>query len=410
MKPIIRVENLSKEYRIGAQRASYATLRDKVAEVARAPWKLLRERGDRADETIWALRDVNFAVQPGEVMGIIGQNGAGKSTLLKILSRITEPTRGEVLLYGRVASLLEVGTGFHPELTGRDNIYLNGAILGMRTAEIQRRFDEIVSFSEIERFIDTPVKHYSSGMYMRLAFSVAAHLEPEILMVDEVLAVGDIAFQTKCLNKMGEVSSRGRTVILVSHNLDAIERISSRALIIDQGEVTYSGLSSDVVAHYLRHTKRLQKHSSVVHLETSGITCSWKINGRSPEEVVPWETGLPLEIAVDLECQHITACPPVDLGFYCMNGRKLFGVMSDPVIDHSEEPPRKRWQVIFNIGKMPLSRQIIYFDLGIRMGAGAGYAALWKRAGEVQVSSETQSPSLSSDSVVAPAIIVSIAS
>ena len=210
MKPIIRVENLSKQYRIGAQQASYSTLRDSITNAFTAPFKNTRnpKPETRNSETLWALKDINFEVHPGEVVGIIGRNGAGKSTLLKILSRITEPTTGRVDLYGRVGSLLEVGTGFHPELTGRENIYLNGAVLGMKREEIKRRFDEIVAFAEVEKFLDTPVKHYSSGMYMRLAFAIAAHLDPEILVIDEVLAVGDSRFQKKCLAKMEDMAHK----------------------------------------------------------------------------------------------------------------------------------------------------------------------------------------------------------
>src|SRR6266516_5601056 len=216
MKSIIRVETLGKQYIIGAREAGYDTLRDSIVEAVRAPFERLRRRnGQRNQETIWALKNVSFEVAPGEVVGVIGRNGAGKSTLLKLLSRITEPTTGRAELYGRVASLLEVGTGFHPELTGRENIYLNGAILGMRKAEINRKFDEIVDFAGLEKFLETPVKRYSSGMYMRLAFAVASHLEPEILMVDEVLAVGDAQFQKKCLGKMGDVARAGRTVLFV---------------------------------------------------------------------------------------------------------------------------------------------------------------------------------------------------
>src|SRR5262245_12141023 len=225
MRPIIRVENLSKQYRIGARQTPYLTLRESIINAARSPLNWFRRNGHPEDNTIWALKDVNFEVKPGEVVGVIGRNGAGKSTLLKILSRITEPTTGQVDLYGRVGSLLEVGTGFHVELSGRENIYLNGAILGMKRNEIDHRFDEIVAFAEIEKFIDTPVKHYSSGMYMRLAFAVAAHLEPEVLLVDEVLAVGDSSFQKKCLGKMQEVGQAGRTIFFVSHNMAAIQNL-----------------------------------------------------------------------------------------------------------------------------------------------------------------------------------------
>ncbi|MBS1811282.1 MAG: ATP-binding cassette domain-containing protein [Acidobacteria bacterium] len=242
MKPIIRVENLSKQYRIGAQQASYGTLRDSLTNTVTAPFRRFKDSRNskpetRNSETIWALKDINFEVMPGEIVGIIGRNGAGKSTLLKILSRITEPTTGRIDLYGRVGSLLEVGTGFHAELTGRENIYLNGTILGMKREEITRRFDEIVAFAEIEKFLDTPVKHYSSGMYMRLAFAVAAHLEPEILVIDEVLAVGDAEFQKKCLGKMQDVASQGRTVLFVSHNMNAIEQLCSTAFRLDKGRI-----------------------------------------------------------------------------------------------------------------------------------------------------------------------------
>ncbi len=253
MTPIIKVENLSKQYRIGSRQASYATLRTSLAEMARAPMKHLRRNGRSPAETIWALKDVSFEVMLGEVVGIIGRNGAGKSTLLKILSRITEPTSGGVDLHGRVGSLLEVGTGFHAELTGRENIYLNGAILGMKKTEIDHKFDEIVAFAEIERFIDTAVKHYSSGMYMRLAFSVAAHLEPEILLVDEVLAVGDSAFQRKCLGKMGDVAKEGRTVLFVSHNMSAVQSLCKRAIWLQDGKVKKDGQSDYVVAQYLKN-------------------------------------------------------------------------------------------------------------------------------------------------------------
>jgi lipopolysaccharide transport system ATP-binding protein len=253
MKPIVLVEGLSKQYRIGAREAGYDTLRESIVTAVRAPFERLRRRnGKRNAETIWALKDVSFEVAPGEVVGIIGRNGAGKSTLLKVLSRITEPTTGSAKLYGRVSSLLEVGTGFHPELTGRENIYLNGAILGMRKTEIDRKFDEIVAFAELEKFLDTPVKRYSSGMYMRLAFAVASHLEPEILLVDEVLAVGDAAFQKKCLGKMGEVARQGRTVLFISHNMAAVKSLCGRAIWLDGGQIVALGETGQVVLEYLQ--------------------------------------------------------------------------------------------------------------------------------------------------------------
>ena len=253
---MVHAEALGKRYHLrhaAEGHGSYTTLRDTIAATAAIPvqWLTGRRTPRATKEEFWALRDVSFAVDEGEVVGIIGRNGAGKSTLLKILSRITEPSRGRVTLGGRVASLLEVGTGFHPELSGRENIFLNGAILGMTRHEIARKFDEIVAFAEVERFLDTPVKHYSSGMYVRLAFGVAAHLEPDVLIVDEVLAVGDAEFQKKSLGKMREVSSGGRTVLFVSHNMAAIQTLCSRALWLDRGTVAFDGSAGESIRRYL---------------------------------------------------------------------------------------------------------------------------------------------------------------
>jgi lipopolysaccharide transport system ATP-binding protein len=246
---MIHVEDIGKRYRLGAGRR-HDTLRDLLAHGARGLFGG-RGGGGRSEDAFWALRHVSFDVAEGEVVGIIGKNGAGKSTLLKLMSRITPPTEGRIRLNGRVASLLEVGTGFHPELTGRENVFMNGAILGMRQREIKAKLDEIVAFSEVEKFIDTPVKHYSSGMYVRLAFAVAAHLEPEILIVDEVLAVGDAEFQKKCLGKMGEVAQGGRTVLFVSHNMAAIRRLCDRSVLLEKGKMVFDGPSEETVAHYL---------------------------------------------------------------------------------------------------------------------------------------------------------------
>jgi lipopolysaccharide transport system ATP-binding protein len=254
----IRVTQIGKQYRIGAQSAGYRTLMESIGEVVQAPLRLFSSarRNAAAKQQsqpgrIWALRDISFDVRQGQVLGIIGRNGAGKSTLLKILSRVTEPTEGQAEIYGRVGSLLEVGTGFHPELTGRENIYLNGAILGMKRAEIERKFDEIVEFSEVTQFIDTPVKRYSSGMYLRLAFAVAAHLEPEILVVDEVLAVGDAEFQRKCLGKMSDVAQQGRTVLFVSHNMSAILRLTEESLVLDHGTLVFRAPTPQAIDYYM---------------------------------------------------------------------------------------------------------------------------------------------------------------
>jgi len=322
--PIISVENLSKRYLVGhrAERAgayNYTALRDvlgrEMRNFGRKALDVIRGRqvvqGDTVEE-YWALKDVSFEVHEGEVLGIIGRNGAGKSTLLKILSRITEPTAGRVTLRGRVASLLEVGTGFHPELSGRENIYLNGAILGMSRAEIRKKFDEIVAFAEVEKFLDTPVKRYSSGMYVRLAFAVAAHLEPEILIVDEVLAVGDAEFQKKCLGKMDEVSRReGRTVLFVSHNMAAVSELTNRAVFLDRGSIALDGRVGDTVAAYL--SKRTQQpiyltdrdeYYEEPHIARAEVLAS------DPSGV--HQFGAPLEIAVWV--RHLRGVPRAHLG------------------------------------------------------------------------------------------------
>jgi lipopolysaccharide transport system ATP-binding protein len=251
----IRAEGLGKRYRLGTG-GSYKTLREFLPGLVSGAVKRVRSAGAEASkpESFWALRDVSFDVNHGDVVGVIGWNGAGKSTLLKIFSRITWPTEGRAAIHGRIGSLLEVGTGFHPELTGRENIFLNGAIMGMRRHEIASKFDEIVTFAEVDKFIDTPVKHYSSGMYVRLAFAIAAHLEPEILIVDEVLAVGDLAFQQKCLGKMSEVSRGGRTILFVSHNMAVVEKLCQRAIVLHHGRIAYEGKTADAIHHYLNST------------------------------------------------------------------------------------------------------------------------------------------------------------
>jgi lipopolysaccharide transport system ATP-binding protein len=310
----IRVEGIGKKYRIG-KIEKYKTLRDSIASAIGAPFQRARKLfqgewgGDaEPDQAFWALEDISFEVKQGEVIGVIGGNGAGKSTLLKILSRIAEPTVGFAEIHGRVGSLLEVGTGFHPELTGRENTYLNGAILGMKQADIERKFDEIVAFSEVEKFIDTPVKHYSSGMYLRLAFSVAAHLEPEILLIDEVLAVGDAGFQKKCLGKMGSVAKEGRTVLFVSHNLGAITQLCGRVVQLEKGRLKRVGPSFEVVNTYLASLfgtevksswsmESSQPNDSEVRFTSARLLSS---DGQ-PRSVVTFNDSLVVEIAYDVK-------------------------------------------------------------------------------------------------------------
>jgi lipopolysaccharide transport system ATP-binding protein len=265
MLPAIKVENLCKKYVVGQKERGYKTFREALVDIIKVPSKCIQKFNvdSSQDMYFWALKDINFEVKHGEVIGIIGRNGAGKSTLLKVLSRITEPTQGEVRISGRITSLLEVGTGFHPELTGRENIYLNGAILGMSRSEINRKFDEIVDFAEVEKFLDTPVKRYSSGMYVRLAFAVAAHLDSEILVVDEVLAVGDIQFQKKCLGKMQTIGNSGRTVIFVSHDMTAMQAFCSRVIRLNQGKLIGDGIAEEQISLYLKEMMGFKTNKSI---------------------------------------------------------------------------------------------------------------------------------------------------
>lgn len=327
----ISVENISKRYRIGRAQQRHDTLRDAIVAGLQAPLSRWRSNGRHAeDNTIWALKDVSFEVEQGEVVGVIGRNGAGKSTLLKILSQITEPTSGRAVINGRVGSLLEVGTGFHPELTGRENIYLNGAILGMRRDEIRRQFDEIVAFSEIEKFLDTPVKRYSSGMYVRLAFAVAAHLEPEILVVDEVLAVGDARFQQKCLGKMQDVSSSGRTVLFVSHNMGAIQRLCSRAILLVNGEVTGNDDARLIVPRYLADSSMVDPPESWIDLAAvdrkgSGSAQFVGLSYTSHSDSLkgrPYVDG-PIEFLLDIVSDSPREISSLAVTFYDQQGTKL---------------------------------------------------------------------------------------
>lgn len=334
----IQVEHLSKQYVLRHQQASrYTALRDvlvdKVKSVASGKFS------SATSETFLALDDVNFSIQSGERVGIIGRNGAGKSTLLKILSRIVVPTKGRITLEGRVASLLEVGTGFHPELTGRENIFLNGAILGMTKSEIARKFDEIVAFAEVERFLDTPVKRYSSGMYVRLAFAVAAHLEPEILVVDEVLAVGDAAFQKKCLGRMKEVAVEGRTVLFVSHNMEAVQKLCTTGILLEQGRVTAQGAMDSVINAYLEQSAGMQ---SVVTIDRGLLTEDQPgrvktisvrpESGKSSPEI---PAGSPFVVEVDFEISRTLNHFIAAAGMVTMMGFPIRTVWSKPQVIHA---------------------------------------------------------------------------
>jgi lipopolysaccharide transport system ATP-binding protein len=326
--PVITVEGLGKRYTLRHQ-VVHDTLRGRLTHALQAPVRWMRggrNGSTRGEEDFWALRDVSFEVKRGEVLGIIGRNGAGKSTLLKILSRITESTTGRVRIRGRVASLLEVGTGFHPELTGRENIYLNGAILGMTRAEIRRKFDEIVAFAEVEKFIDTPVKHFSSGMYVRLAFAVAAHLEPEILIIDEVLAVGDMQFQRKCLGKMQEVASgQGRTVLFVSHNTAAVQNLCSRGLLLEGGRRRFAGDTAEALALYVNSgstTGGLSIDKQVAPPDAPVRCTNLLVNGNATDRVAMTSSTEPLEIVAEV---RVTADTRVSLETYLCDryGNKL---------------------------------------------------------------------------------------
>lgn len=332
MNIIIEVNHLSKRYRIG-KNSRKASFRRSIFNRITSPFSYLIDsiRPPSEEEILWAIQDISFEAQQGEVLGIIGRNGAGKSTLLKILSRITEPSSGKAIIRGRVGSLLEVGTGFHPELTGRENIFLNGTILGMKRHEINRKFDEIVAFAEIERFLNTPVKRYSSGMYVRLAFAVAAHLEPEILLIDEVLAVGDVAFQKRCLNAMGDIAKQGRTVLFVSHNLNAVQRLCSRVILIDHGQIAAQGSSSHILINYLSEsTKNEQPHQWIeiekdINRSGSGKAYFSAMKYGSRNEKVNYQLypNGPLEVIVEIESDSSRPVESIAVVLYDQYGLKL---------------------------------------------------------------------------------------
>jgi homopolymeric O-antigen transport system ATP-binding protein len=363
MRPIIKVEKLGKRYLIG-EREPYRTIRESITRAVAAPWRGLRARlagGSNVREAnhVWALSDVSFEVMPGEVLGVIGRNGAGKSTLLKVLSRITEPTTGRAELYGRVGSLLEVGTGFHPELTGRENIRLSGAIMGMRRAEITRKFDQIVDFAEIERFVDTPVKRYSSGMYVRLAFAVAAHLDPEILLVDEVLAVGDASFQKKCLGKIGEVARAGRTVIFVSHNMASIESLCTVCLMLSGGRMVSDGATAKVIEHYIASDISNDSGESSLIGHSGRLSNSFptmtvvRLCSKPGEPTSLLQIGSPLSVEVAFRAARPLR-PTLGLRVKTAQGTPVFGVSNRWTHAGADAPPVSEGVISCDFMSLPL--------------------------------------------------------
>ncbi len=329
----IQVENLSKKYRIGRRQEQHDTLRDAMAGAVNGLRR--KSQHDHKQETIWALNDISFNLTHGQAVGIIGRNGAGKSTLLKILSQITEPTSGRAVINGRVGSLLEVGTGFHPELTGRENIYLNGAILGMSRKEISKKFDEIVTFAEIEKFLDTPVKRYSSGMFVRLGFSVAAHLEPDILLVDEVLAVGDTEFQKRCLGKMDDITSEGRTILFVSHNMNVIQRLCKSTILLDKGSIKSISDTSEVIKTYIQRglnddqpakwIELSNKRSREIHEKSAHFSQVWYSSHNPELSYLPYPDGQ-LEIRLKIDSDKLRVINSIAVSFYDRYGSKLVNV------------------------------------------------------------------------------------
>ena len=369
----IHVRGLGKKYRIGGPPEKYHTLRDAIVNSVKAPVRMLTARdADKSTNEFWALKNVSFDVHCGEIIGIIGRNGAGKSTLLKILSRITTPTEGEADIYGRVGSLLEVGTGFHPELTGRENIFLNGSILGMKKSEIEEKFDEIVKFAEIEKFIDTPVKRYSSGMFVRLAFAVAAHLNPEILIVDEVLAVGDAGFQKKCLGKMGEISQKGRTVLFVSHNMAAVSALCTKSMVLDQGIITCPlGETREAIKYYINSVNQKTLSPLTERKDRHGEG-KIKITGFSildPEEnqLVDLISGQSVEFQIHYECMTETRYDNVtaDISISLTSGR-FITLLSNKFSSASFDQITKKGHFSCIIKKLPLSQGEYSLNLLVR--------------------------------------------
>lgn len=357
MKPILEVQHISKKFRINHEQQPYLSLRDSFSGIFKPK---------TVTEDFWALNDVNFDVQQGDTLGIIGKNGAGKSTLLKILSKITPPTSGKIIGRGRIASLLEVGTGFHPELSGRENVFMNGSILGMRRSEILKNFDEIVNFSGVEKFIDTPLKHYSSGMQLRLAFAVAAFLENEILIIDEVLAVGDAEFQKKCMGKMEDVSKSGKTILFVSHNLVALSSLCKNSVLLEGGRVKMYDKTFNVIPNYVKHDNLVSN--------TSGLVLDFKFENNKS-----WEINTYLEVIVDWnEYSKITMDSSIDIACYTFDGIKIFAFQTEKIDDFDINLAANK-RLKLKINNPGLVNKTIFFDFGLRnKGTGAYYLLLQK--------------------------------
>ena len=381
---VIRAERLSKLYKIGALKQRHTTLRDQLVHSfkslfsgngRRSPQPSTPSSIDGRPDTIWALKEVSFEVKQGEVVGFIGRNGAGKSTLLKILSRITEPTSGRAEIYGHVGSLLEVGTGFHSELTGRENIYLNGAMLGMRKAEVRHKFDEIVAFAGTEKFIDTPVKHYSSGMYVRLAFAVAAHVEPEILIVDEVLAVGDVAFQKKCLGKMQDIASQGRTVLFVSHNMAALQGLCSRACLLSAGQIAGEGLPIEVVRRYFAETSQAAPVSLEEREDRQGtgevrFVKAYVVDGEGrPIDTALCGQDIGIVVSYRSRDDQPVARGDIHIAFYTSLGQIMFNCSSEGSGSSLGVLPASG-EVVCHIPELPLAPGKYVFNLFLTVGGG----------------------------------------
>lgn len=378
-KQAISANALSKAYRIGARSQGSDTLVGAMKLWASAPVRNFRylrslNRANRHDspDTVWALRDVSFDVLQGDVVGVIGRNGSGKSTLLKVLSRITDPTSGYATIRGRVSSLLEVGTGFHPELSGRENVYMNGTILGMTKREIDRKFDEIVEFSGVDRYLDTPIKRYSSGMQVRLAFSVAAHLDPEILIVDEVLAVGDADFQRRCVGKMQEVANSGRTVLFVSHNMSAVNQLCTSGILLSKGRLASAGSLQQVVKSYMDD---LFKTEASAGDDSMRVHVSTTIDGSHDQQI--WHPGSTLAVQVRVHSAQSIDYPAVDLYLYSSAGRMVFA-QSDHLLHSAKRSSGKHWLFEFQLKNFGFVSDYMTLDVGFRFSSSTRYLGIWQ--------------------------------